>query len=103
MGVPSPYTSSAINTTDEGKKIDELGEDIHEMQWVEVEIEEPDLMEVGPNGPTGPNGMDLTTEPSVQPVPDRRRDFPSVANLTIQYLESIGVYDDNESALNATA
>ena len=102
MGVPSPYTSSAINTTDE-EKIEEFGEDIHEMQWVEVEIEEPDLMEVGPNGPTGPNGMDLTTEPSVQPVRDRRRDFPSVANLTIQYLESIGVYDDNESALNATA
>ena len=35
MGVPSPYTPSAINTTDEGKKIDELGEDIHEMQWVD--------------------------------------------------------------------
>ena len=72
-------------------------------EWVEVEIEEPDLMEVGPNRPTGPEGMDLTTEPSAQPVRDRRRDFPSAANLTIQYLESIGVYDDNESALNATA
>ena len=71
MGVPSPYTSSAINTTDE-ETIEEFGEDIHEMQWVEVEIEGPDLMEVGPNGPTGPNGMDLTTEPSAQPVRDRR-------------------------------
>ena len=99
MGAPSPYTSSAIDTTDEEKKIEEqkkieeLGEDIHEVQWGEVEIEEPDLREV----------MGLTTEPSAQPVRDRRRDFPSAANLTIQYLESIGVYDDKESALNATA
>ena len=94
MGVPSPYTSSAINTTDE-EKIEEFGEDIHEMQWVEVEIEEPDLMEVGPNGPTGPNGMDLTTEPSAHLVRDSRCDFPSVANLTTDYLQSIGVYDDD--------
>ena len=96
MGVPSPYMSSAISTTDKGKEIEELGEDIHVTEWVEVEIEEPDLMEVGPNGPTGPNGMDLTTEPSAQPVRDRRRDFSSAANLTIQYLESIGVYDDDD-------
>ena len=91
MGAPSPYTSSAINTTDEEKKIEELGEDIHEMQWGEVEIEEPDLREV----------MGLTTEPSAQPVRDRRLanlDFPTAANLTTQYLESIGVYDDDDEA-----
>ena len=90
MGVLSPYMSSAINTTDEEKKIEELGEDIHEVQWGEVEIEEPDLREV----------MGLTTEPSAQPVRDRRLanlDFPAAANLTTQYLESIGVYDDDDA------
>ena len=84
MGVPSPYSSSAINTTDE-EKIEEFGEDIHEMQWVEVEIEEPDPPEV----------MDLTIEPSAHPVRNRRCDLPSVANLTTDYLQSIGVYDDD--------
>ena len=60
---------------------------------MEVEIEEPEPLEV----------MDLTAEPSAQPVRDRRLapneanlDFPSEANLTTQYLESIGVYDDDD-------
>ena len=86
MGVLSPYMSSAINTTDEVKKIEELGGDIYEMELVDAEIEEPDLPEV----------MDLTTEPTPQSVHDRRCDFPSVANLTTECLESIGVYDGDE-------
>ena len=85
MGVLSPYMSSAINTTDEVKKIEELGGDIYEMELVDAEIEEPDLPEV----------MDLTTEPSAHPVRNRRCDLPSVANLTTDYLQSIGVYDDD--------
>ena len=89
MGVPSPYTSSVMNTTDARTQVEELAEDIFEMETVELvpfEIEEPDVMEV----------MDLTTEPTPQSVHDRRCDFPSVANLTTEYLESIGVYDGDE-------
>ena len=85
MGVPSPYMSSVTNTTDEVNKIEEHAGDIQEMEWVEVEIEEPDPPEV----------MDLTIEPSAHPVRNRRCDLPSVANLTTDYLQSIGVYDDD--------
>ena len=86
MGVTSPYTSSLMNTTDEGNQIEELGEDMHEMrmvEWVGVDIEEPDGSE-----PDVPEVMHLTAEPTAQPVRDRRcnfEPFPSVANLTIQY------------------
>ena len=89
MGALHSYISSLMNTTDEGINVEELAEDIFEMETVELvpfEIEEPDVMEV----------MDLTTEPTPQSVHDRRRDFPSVANLTTEYLESIGVYDGDE-------
>ena len=59
---------------------------VNTVEFVYFEIEEPDVPEV----------MDLTVEPTPQAVHDRRRDFPSVANLTTEYLESIGVYDGDE-------
>ena len=59
------------------------------VEWVEFDTQEPDVPEV----------MQLTTEPAPQPVHDRRpsfEKFPSAANLTIEYLESIGIYDGDD-------